>query len=105
MIPLVQEHLEDLLQNKVKGQPPFCVIYFTAKWCGPCNGLPLKELIASNPNLHWYLCDVDDNNYSSGYCGVKSIPAFMSIINGKSTNMIASSDPNNIIPWLQGISH
>lgn len=103
MIPLTQEYLEDLLQNKLKETPPLIMIYFTAKWCGPCNNVPLDFLVASNKEFQWFLCDVDDNQYSSGYCGVKSIPSFMGVIGGKPTQLMSSSDPNKIHAWMQSI--
>jgi thioredoxin-like negative regulator of GroEL len=104
MTPLSQELLEALLKNNVKDQAPINVVYFTAKWCGPCNGLPLHELIPSNKAIRWFLCDVDDNNYSSGFCGVKSIPAFLGIVNGKATPLLATSNPDTILRWLHALT-
>jgi thioredoxin-like negative regulator of GroEL len=103
MSPLNQEIIELMLQNKLEKQPPVCVIYFTAKWCGPCNRLPLDKIIQANSKIAWYLCDIDENDYTAGYCGIKSIPTFMPIVNGKAYQPLTSSDPEKIILSLRNL--
>ena len=103
MSPLNQEILEKLLQNKVPGQPSLNMIYFTASWCGPCNGLPLDEIVKLNSNIQWYLCDIDENKYSAGYCGVTSVPTFMPIIHGKAVASLSSSTPQIIAKYISQV--
>jgi beta-lactam-binding protein with PASTA domain len=35
------------------------------------------------PDVEWLKCDVDQNNYTPGYCGIRSIPSFIVVANGK----------------------
>lgn len=82
--------------------PGLCVIYFTASWCGPCRRLRLEEIVGSvSPTVHWYKCDVDANSYTSGYCGIRSIPSFMVIHNKKILGTLSNSDSDKIIAWLK----
>jgi thioredoxin-like negative regulator of GroEL len=104
MTPLTQETLEALLKNRVVNQAPCNVIYFTASWCGPCNALPLDKIVNIDKNINWYLCDVDDNQYSPGYCGVKSVPSFLGIVHGKPTALLQTSAPNDIYKWLYALT-
>jgi thioredoxin-like negative regulator of GroEL len=96
--------LEQMLQNNLPKQPPLCMIYFTATWCGPCNGLPLDEITSLNPDIHWFICDIDQNRYSSGYCGINSVPSFMGIVNGKPVQPLSSSTPSNIAKYILQVS-
>ena len=100
MTPLTQEVLEQLLQNKFPGQKPLTIIYFTASWCGPCNSLILNEIVKLNPEAHWFICDIDVNKYSSGYCGVNSVPTFMAIVHGKPLPPLSSSITQNVGKYI-----
>jgi thioredoxin-like negative regulator of GroEL len=100
MNPLTQEYLEALLQNKIKDAPTHIVIFFTAKWCGPCNSLPLDKLVSLSNNLTWFLCDVDENQFSSGYCGVSSIPSMLGIVRGKPTKLVQAGNAQSTAQWL-----
>jgi len=50
------------------------VIYFTAKWCGPCKqiGPYLEQLSKENPKVYFFKVDVDEFEN----LGVASIPTF-----------------------------
>jgi len=75
MIPLQNhEEFEQLYGGEL--QTPV-VIYFTAKWCGPCRGIDKVFLENEFKKLPMYICDVDENSYTSGFCGIRSIPSFM----------------------------
>lgn len=104
MNPLSQEFLEALLQNKVKDAPTHCVIFFTAKWCGPCNNLPLDKLVAVSDKLTWFLCDVDENQFSPGFCGVSGIPAMLGIVRGKPTKLFQAGNPQATAQWLMQVA-
>ena len=104
MTPLLsQETFERMISNDptIK-KDVFCIIYFTAKWCGPCNRLQLGSLLELSDKIKWYLCDVDENEYTPGYCGVKSIPSFLAILNGKLMPLYSNSDTNKVIEWIKG---
>ena len=67
------------------------VVYFTATWCGPCRSVRTADLEAGLPNVQWLKCDVDQNNYTPGYCEVRSIPTFLVIKNKKIMGKFSST--------------
>jgi thioredoxin-like negative regulator of GroEL len=89
-----------MLQNRLPEQSSHIIIYFTAKWCGPCNSLPLDRIVAQHKHVVWYICDVDEETYVPGYCGVKSIPSFLGIVHGKATPMHSGSETVGIAKWM-----
>lgn len=105
MHPLdTQVELEQLL-GKVElpvGEtlPPVACIYFTARWCGACKRLDLPAIEAATPGVTWYKCDVDTNQYSPGFCGVRSIPSFMLILNKRPVGPFTSSDTAKVVAWI-----
>ena len=112
MSPLSQEFLESLNQPKTnqavlpldaRAVPPLIVIYFTANWCGPCNRLNLQRITGLRRDIHWMLCDVDQNDYSLGYCGGRSIPAWLAIVNGKPQQLLQMSDDAAVCKWLASL--
>ncbi len=48
------------------------------------------------------MCDLDDNDYTPGYCGVRAIPAFLAIVNGVPQPIFQSSDTMKVIEWIKG---
>ena len=100
-----QEELETLLgrgPNPDEKTPPFTVIYFTATWCGACRSIDLSALEAAFPAVNWLKCDVDQNNYSPGYCGIRSIPTFIAIKDKKIVGQLQSNDNGKITEWIKG---
>jgi thioredoxin-like negative regulator of GroEL len=104
MIPLPsQEFLESLIKkNPPKPHDPIVIIKFSAKWCGPCKRIDTDFLVNLSDKIKWYECDVDENDYTPGYCGVKSIPAFLAIVNGQAQPLFVSSDTMTIAQWIKG---
>ena len=98
MNPLTQETLETLLQQL--DPSPLVIIYFTASWCGPCNRLNLDTITRIRPGIQWYLCDVDENDYSLGYCGGSSIPSWLAIKNGKALPLFSHSNTDRVCEWI-----
>jgi thioredoxin 1 len=81
-----QEEFEVLIgraepEDKSLPLPPVTVVYFTATWCGPCRSVRTAELESELPNVNWLKCDVDQNDYTPGYCNVSGIPTFLVIRN------------------------
>lgn len=71
---------EDFFEETVlKSEKPF-VVYFSAKWCGPCHSMKaiVEELSQEfQGNLLFGKADVDYMpSIAAGY-GIKSIPAFL----------------------------
>lgn len=104
MIPLQeQDQLEQLLLrgDYKDGQAyPRVVVYFTADWCGACKRVDLPYLMSFIPNTKWYICDVDENNYSPGFAGVSTIPSFLPIRDGKHKPLISTSITEHVAAGL-----
>jgi len=76
------------------------VVYFTAAWCSACRRLDLPAIEAATPGVNWLKCDVDANNYTGGYCGIRSIPTFLAIVDKKIVGTIGSSNTQDVIKWV-----
>lgn len=61
----------------------------------------MNYLVGLSDKIKWYDCDVDENDYTPGYCGVKGIPCFMPIINGKPLPLYAQSDTQKVAEWMK----
>jgi len=57
------------------------VLYFTAKWCGPCQRISpvFKTLAENNPGIKFFKIDVDFNDDLTTGFGVQSMPTFFFI--------------------------
>lgn len=95
-----QEFFESLIQKNIP-HDPIVIILFTASWCGPCGKLDKNYLVGLSDKIKWYKCDIDENKYTSGYCGVKSIPAFLAIVNGSVKPVFGSSDTMKVADWIK----
>ena len=104
MIPLPsQEFFESLIKkNPSKPHYPIVIIKFGATWCGPCKRLDMDFLTNLSEHIKWYECDVDENDYTPGYCGVKGIPAFLAIVNGNAQPLYVQSDTMKVAQWIKG---
>ena len=52
------------------------IIYFTAKWCGPCQTLgPIMEGLSSELNIK--KVDVDQDKVLSAKYGIRSVPSLV----------------------------
>jgi thioredoxin 1 len=102
---MTQEEFEQLtgVQPVPEGTvvPPFSVIYFTATWCGACRRLNMPALEAALPEVNWLKCDVDQNNYTGGYCGVRSIPSFIVVKNKKVSEIFQSTSNDAVEKWIR----
>lgn len=83
-----------------KDIPPINIVYFTAQWCGACKRLDLGKLVGAFPLAAWYKCDIDANEYTAGFCGIRSIPTFMVIKDKKILGTFANSDTEKVFAWL-----
>jgi len=91
-----QEEFEEILNDP---KPRFTAVYFGATWCGPCKRID-TDILDTMSGVEWLKCDVDQNNYTPGYCGVRSIPSFLVVSNGKVTGPIQQSDTVTVIQWV-----
>jgi hypothetical protein len=81
--------------------PPTNIIYFTARWCGACKRLDLNRLVGTYPLIAWYKCDIEDNDYTAGFCGIRTLPSFMIIRNKKIVGTLANSDTEKVLQWIE----
>jgi len=98
-----QEFFEELI-SKAPSKPhdPIVIILFSAeKWCKPCQRLDKELLLNLSSAIKWYKCDIDDNDYTPGYCGVKKIPAFLAILNGVVQPLYVQSDAVKVAEWIK----
>jgi thioredoxin-like negative regulator of GroEL len=106
MTPLLsQEFFESLIKratNDADTFEPIVIIRFTATWCGPCKRIDTNVLLSLSDRIKWYVCDLDENDYTPGYCGVKTIPCFLAIVNGVPQPLFQSSDTMKVAEWIKG---
>lgn len=81
--------------------PRLTIIYFTATWCGACRSLDLPSLETMSDNVLWLKCDIDNNNYTPGYCNVRSIPTFLAIADKKVIGMLQHNKTAKVQEWVQ----
>lgn len=100
-----QEYFEALIGLKEweKPLPGFVVIWFTARWCGPCKRVNTDVLLSAFKDVTWLKCDIDENDYTPGYCGIRSIPAFLVVKNKKVVGTLQSNDATKIVEWVEGL--
>jgi thiol-disulfide isomerase/thioredoxin len=82
--------------------PDLVVIWFSAQWCGPCKKVNVELLESSFPAT-WLKCDIDRNDYTAGYCGLRSIPSFLVVYKKKILGTKSSSITQEILAWLQSL--
>ena len=100
MIPLpTHEMFEKMYTEPLKES---VLIYFTADWCGACKRVDWGFLKEEFPDLKVYRCDVDVNKYTPGFCGVRSIPAFVMLHPGvkQITPQFQASETAKIATWI-----
>ena len=81
------------------------MIYFTAAWCGPCKALDLVAIdrIASLYDLPVWKCDYVINDYTAGYCNVKSFPTFLVITPKKIVFELKSNVTAKVCDFIHSI--
>ena len=83
-----------------KDVPPVSIVYFTARWCGACKRLDLTKLVGTYPLIAWFKCDIDENDYTPGFCGVRSIPTFVLIKDKKVLGSLSNSSTELVLKWI-----
>lgn len=95
-----------------KGEPlttdadvPKWIVYFTASWCKACKKLDLDAIqyAADSKSIQIYKCDETQNDYTAGYCGVRSFPTFMFFTPKTIKSSIQSSDTEKVVEWIQSL--
>jgi thioredoxin-like negative regulator of GroEL len=80
---------------------PWVIVCFSANWCGPCKRLDKKTVVAMTPAVKWYSCDIDENDVTLGYCGLKGIPGFVIVRDGMfKDRKTGASSVEEVLDWL-----
>ncbi len=85
-----------------QSQPEYPILLnFSANWCGPCKKVDWSFLLEEFPDLPVYKCDIDQNKYTPGFCGVRSIPSFVMLTGPKKVEGPEQmSDTSKIASWI-----
>lgn len=78
------------------------VIYFTAKWCGPCQRIsPIYSSLAeNNRGIKFFKVDVDNNEKLSEMFAVQSMPTFYFFRSKNDYKTFSGADENKLITYL-----
>ncbi len=81
------------------------LMYHTAKWCGACRHVDVPAVVshAETFGLTVWKVDQDENDYTSGYCGVRSIPTWQFCVPGKIVSTLQSNDTQKINAWVDSL--
>ena len=77
--------------------------YHTATWCKACKALDTASIVkaAEKKGLTVWKIDADENDYTSGYCGVRSIPTWQFCKPRKIVSTVQSNNTDTILQWLE----
>ena len=84
--------------------PDLTVIWFSAAWCGPCKKIN-SDFLQESFDASWLKCDIDENDYTAGYCGIRSVPSFLVVYKKKIIGTKSSSDTQEILTWLRSLKN
>lgn len=89
-------------ESFLEPKAPWVCVQFSANWCGPCRRVDKAFLVKSSPSIVWYYCDIDQNDTSLGYAGMKSIPGFCLIRDGIfKARKAGASGTQDVLEWLK----
>mmetsp|Transcript_18419 Transcript_18419/g.25944 ORF Transcript_18419/g.25944 Transcript_18419/m.25944 type:complete len:145 (+) Transcript_18419:159-593(+) len=74
------------------------ILYFTAKWCPPCNTIaPVYENLSNlHPEIAFGKVDVDDNGEAAANFEIKSIPTFIFFDGEETTSRFMGADTKQL---------
>ena len=81
-------------------------VYFTATWCGACKRLDLEAVEAAAKSVDIPLWKVEQtvNDYTAGYCNVRSLPTFIFVKPKQIVSNISSSNTDAVISWMKSVN-
>jgi thiol-disulfide isomerase/thioredoxin len=79
------------------------IVYFTASWCKACKKLDLDVIsaAAAAKDIELYVCDETINDYTPGYCGIRSFPTFVMFEPQATKSTLHSNDTQKVVTWIQ----
>ena len=82
------------------------VLDFYANWCGPCKRIApaFEELAGTFKNFTFLKVNVDESPDLMELFGVKAMPTFVFLVDGKIIQKVEGADLNRIIDSLQNLS-
>ncbi|CAA0818104.1 TPR repeat-containing thioredoxin TDX [Striga hermonthica] len=92
-----RKDLEEKL-NAAKKASRLAIIYFTAKWCGPCRYVSpeITSLAKKYPKVVFLKVDIDKSSDAAIAWNVSSIPSFFYVKNGKEVEKFVGVDKNTV---------
>jgi len=99
MSQIIEIKSEDQFKQLIKNHSKV-IVKFSAEWCGPCKRIQIDYLMNLFP-ANWLKCDIDKNDYTAGYCNIRSIPTFLIIYKKKILGIKSSANTNEISNWLK----
>jgi thiol-disulfide isomerase/thioredoxin len=77
-------------------------VYFTASWCGPCRRLDLDaiEAAAKATGIPIWKVEQTVNDYTAGYCDVRSLPTFILAKPKEIVSRVSSSSTLDVVTWM-----
>lgn len=101
-----QAQFEELWFNSAgEANEKLWIVYFTAAWCGLCKKLDLPAIADASAvaNIPLYKCDYVVNEYTSGYCGIRTFPTFVAMKPKKIISQIKSTDTADVTNWISSL--
>uniref|UniRef100_A0A803MBK3 Thioredoxin domain-containing protein n=1 Tax=Chenopodium quinoa TaxID=63459 RepID=A0A803MBK3_CHEQI len=88
-----KEYLQDSKQSN-----KLVVVYFTAKWCGPCRSMEptIKEFAAKYNNVELVKIDVDELFNVSCEYEIQTMPTFLFMKNEKQIDKVAGAKTEDL---------
>jgi thioredoxin-like negative regulator of GroEL len=82
------------------------LVYFTATWCGHCKKINLKEvdMVAKKHGLTLWKVEHTTNDYTAGFCNVRSFPTFMAFQPKKVVGTFQSNVTEDICKWIESLN-
>ena len=80
-------------------------VYFTATWCGACKRLDLDAVEAAAKAVGVPLWKVEQtvNDYTAGFCDVRSLPTFLFIKPKTVVGRLSNSRTEDVVAWMKEV--
>ena len=86
------------------------LVYFTAKWCGPCKRITsplfskmLEKNEKKNHNIKLMKIDVDESQDLAKWLKINSLPTILVYFNGKCVDILESADNEKMKQMYKGL--